>query len=266
MPLPSVLVTGLLMVAGYLSGSLLGAIWVCRAWGLRDPRLAGSGNPGFSNVLRAFGWRPALLTLIVDAVKGMPVLWLAGALSLSVWEQGLVGLGVLVGHSCPVWHRGHGGKAVASAFGVLLMLATPVALICALCWFLLAWRVRTAAVASLATALMAPLLSYWLVPAMTGVICVFSLLVLARHALNIRLWQERRRETQEPALAEAFDADSSATDSDASDSDASDPDASDPCDEEDASRNRRNPVAARADSRKTEPENVEPGEARPREE
>jgi glycerol-3-phosphate acyltransferase PlsY len=203
--LPPILVTGLLVGAGYLSGSLLGAIWVCRVWGLRDPRWAGSGNPGFSNVLRAFGWRPALVTLIIDAAKGMPVLWLAGAASLSVWSQGLVGLGVLIGHSCPIWHRGRGGKAVASAFGVLLMLATPVALICAICWFLLAWRVRTAAVASLATALMAPLLSYWLVPPMTGVIGVFSLLVLARHAWNIRLWWERRRETHEPTLADPFD-------------------------------------------------------------
>lgn len=203
--MPPVLVTGLLMGAGYFSGSLLGAIWVCRAWGLRDPRRAGSGNPGFSNVLRVYGWWPALATLVIDAVKGMPVLWLAGLASLSVWAQGLIGLSVLVGHSCPVWHHGRGGKSVASAFGILLMLATPVALICALCWFVLAWRVRTAAVASLATALMAPLLSYWLTPAVTGVICVFSLLVLARHAWNIRLWRERRRETHGPALADPFD-------------------------------------------------------------
>ncbi|WFF41807.1 glycerol-3-phosphate acyltransferase [Salinicola endophyticus] len=201
----STLITIALASAGYLSGSLLGAIWVCRLWGLGDPRRAGSGNPGFSNVLRAFGWRPALATLVIDAGKGMPVLWLAGSASLSVWAQGLVGLGVLLGHSCPVWHRGHGGKAVASAFGVLLMLATPVALICAGCWFLLAWRVRTAAVASLATALIAPLLSYWLVPPMSGVICVFSTLVLIRHAFNIRTWRERRRETVAPALADPLD-------------------------------------------------------------
>lgn len=196
--LPPTLTTGLLVGAGYLSGSLLGAIWVCRVWGLRDPRWAGSGNPGFSNVLRAHGWRPALVTLVIDTVKGMPVLWLAGAASLSVWAQGLVGLSVMLGHSCPLWHRGRGGKAVASAFGVLLMLATPVALICAACWFALAWRVRTAAVASLSAALVAPLLSYWLTPAMTGVICVFSLLVLARHAWNIRLWRERRRGSHVP--------------------------------------------------------------------
>ncbi|GHB16877.1 glycerol-3-phosphate acyltransferase [Salinicola rhizosphaerae] len=200
--MPPGLATALLMSGGYLSGSLLGAIWICRAWGLGDPRFAGSGNPGFSNVLRAFGWRPALVTLLVDAAKGMPVLWAASALSLSVWAQGLVGLSVLVGHSCPVWHRGRGGKAVASAFGVLLMLATPVALICALCWFLLAWRVRTAAVASLASALMAPLLSYWLSPAMTGVICGFSLLVLVRHAWNIRRWRERKRDRSLSTLAD----------------------------------------------------------------
>lgn len=204
------LTIGLLVGAGYLSGSLLGAIWVCRLWGIEDPRRAGSGNPGFSNVLRAHGWRPAAVTLAIDAAKSMPVMWLAGTASLTVWAQGLVGLSVLVGHSCPVWHRGRGGKAVASAFGVLLMLATPVALIAALAWFALAWRLRTAALASLAAALTAPLVSYWLAPAMTGVICVFSLLVVARHVWDIRHWRERRRRTLNrrtlaPALADPFD-------------------------------------------------------------
>ncbi|KGE77809.1 hypothetical protein FP66_07670, partial [Halomonas salina] len=66
-----------LMALGYLSGTWLGAITVCRLAGRGDPRLAGSGNPGFSNVLRLHGPRLALATLLVDAVKGMPVLWLA---------------------------------------------------------------------------------------------------------------------------------------------------------------------------------------------
>ncbi len=206
------LTLGLLVGAGYLSGSFLGAIWVCRLLGLEDPRLAGSGNPGFSNVLRAHGWQPAALTLAIDAAKSVPVMWLAGSASLTIWTEGLVGLSVLVGHSLPVWHRGRGGKAVASAFGVLLMLATPVALIAALVWFALAWRLRTAALASLAAALTAPLASYWLAPEATGVICVFSLLVMARHAWDIRHWRERGARTLTPALADPFDEEDALTD------------------------------------------------------
>ncbi|GEK74613.1 MULTISPECIES: glycerol-3-phosphate 1-O-acyltransferase PlsY [Halomonas] len=175
-----------LMALGYLSGTWLGAITVCRLAGRGDPRLAGSGNPGFSNVLRLHGPRLALATLLVDAVKGMPVLWLAMLLALPPWGQGLVGLGVLLGHSYPAWYRFRGGKAVASAFGVMLVLTPWVALCCATLWCLLAWRVRTAAVASLASAALAPLAAIWLAPDYVPVVIGFTLLVLGRHALNIR--------------------------------------------------------------------------------
>lgn len=182
-PLPT---TAMLMVLAYGCGSWLGAISVCRLAGVRDPRLAGSRNPGFSNVLRLHGVRLALATLVLDAAKGMPVLWLAKAQGLPPWAQGMVGLGVLLGHSYPLWHRLRGGKAVASAFGVLLVLTPWVALACAALWVLLAWRVRTAAIASLAAALLAPLSSFWLAPDYVLVVMGFALLVLVRHVWNIR--------------------------------------------------------------------------------
>lgn len=76
------------MGLGYLSGSWLGALSVCRLAGVGDPRRAGSGNPGFSNVLRLHGRRLALATLLVDAAKGMPVLLLAIHLGLPPWARG----------------------------------------------------------------------------------------------------------------------------------------------------------------------------------
>lgn len=175
-----------LALLGYLSGSWLGALWVCRLAGVGDPRREGSGNPGFSNMLRLHGHRLALATLLLDAVKGMPVLWLAMAWDMPTWAQGVVGLAVLLGHSFPPWHHFRGGKAVASAFGVLLVLTPWVALCCAVLWALLAWRVRTAAVASLASAGVAPLASLWLAPDYVLVIMAFTVLVLVRHLLNIR--------------------------------------------------------------------------------
>lgn len=175
-----------LALLGYLSGSWLGALTVCRLAGVGDPRLAGSFNPGFSNVLRLHGRRLALATLLVDAAKGVPALALALLLGLPPWAQGVVGLAVLLGHSYPVWHRFRGGKAVASAFGVMLVLTPGVALVCAVLWALLAWRVRTAAVASLASAAAAPLASLWLAPDYVIVVIAFTLLVLGRHVLNIQ--------------------------------------------------------------------------------
>ncbi|SHE54888.1 glycerol-3-phosphate acyltransferase PlsY [Modicisalibacter ilicicola DSM 19980] len=200
----AVLQTVALMGLGYLCAAWLGAVWICRLAGAADPRRRGSHNPGFSNVLRLYGKRLALATLAFDAVKGMPALWLAKGIGLPVWAQGLVGLSVLLGHSYPVWHRFRGGKAVASAFGVLLVLTPPVALLCAVCWILLAWRVRTAAIASLASAALAPLASVWLARDYVWIIIAFTVLVLVRHVWNIQrlgsgdephlgLSQEKRR-------------------------------------------------------------------------
>ena len=174
-----------LLVLGYLSGSWLAALWVCRLAGADDPRRAGSGNPGFSNVLRLHGKRLALTTLVLDAAKGMPAVWLSLMVGLPPWAQGMVGLAVMLGHSYPCWYHFRGGKAVASAFGVLLMLTPGVALACAAIWLLLAWRLRTAAVASLISAAAAPLVSLWLAPDYLLVIIAFAALVVLRHLLNI---------------------------------------------------------------------------------
>lgn len=176
----------LLMALAYGCGSWLGALSVCRLAGVRDPRLAGSRNPGFSNVLRLHGGRLAMVTLALDATKGMPAVWLAKQLMLPTWAQGLVGLCVLLGHSYPLWYRFRGGKAVASAFGVLLVLTPWVALLCAGVWALLAWRAHTAALASLAAACVAPLASWWLAVEYVWVVCGLAFLVIARHFWNIR--------------------------------------------------------------------------------
>ena len=179
---------------GYLSGSWLAALSVCRVAGVDDPRQHGSYNPGFSNVLRLYGTRLATTTLLLDALKGMPAVLGVKLLGYPVWLQGVVGLAVLLGHSFPVWHRFRGGKAVASAFGVLLVLVPTVALLSALIWALLAWRLGTAAMASLLSAMAAPLICNWLAPEYVMVVGGFSLLVLARHGLNIR----RLRSGDEP--------------------------------------------------------------------
>ncbi|WP_447556599.1 glycerol-3-phosphate 1-O-acyltransferase PlsY [Vreelandella sp. EE22] len=174
------------LVLGYLCGSWLAALSVCRLAGVADPRVSGSCNPGVSNVLRLYGPRLAGVTLVLDAAKAMPVVWAVKWHGLPVWVQGAVGLAVLLGHSYPLWHGFRGGKAVASAFGALLVLVPWVALVSAACWGLLAWRLRTAAAASLLSALAAPMLTLWLAPRYVYVVGAFTLVVVMRHAFNIR--------------------------------------------------------------------------------
>lgn len=184
------------LIVGYLSGSWLAALSVCRLAGVADPRAHGSRNPGFSNVLRLYGPRLAVATLCLDALKGMPCLLLLKSFDAALWLQGAVGLAVLLGHSYPVWHRFKGGKAVASALGVLLVLVPWVALVSAALWSLIAWRGRSAAFASLISALAAPLLCLGLAPDYAPLVALFGLLVIGRHWLNI----VRLRRGEEPPL------------------------------------------------------------------
>ena len=118
----------LALLAGYLVGSLSFAVIVSRAMGLADPRSYGSGNPGATNVLRSGSKPAALLTLALDAVKGVvPVLaarWAAARYGLGGdavdWCAALAGIGAFLGHLWPVYFRFKGGKGVATAAGVLL--------------------------------------------------------------------------------------------------------------------------------------------------
>ena len=71
----NLLITALALVAGYLIGSLSFAVIVSRLFGLADPRSYGSGNPGATNVLRSGNRHAAVITLMLDALKGyLPVL------------------------------------------------------------------------------------------------------------------------------------------------------------------------------------------------
>ena len=93
----SLITTGLILL-GYLLGSLSSAIVVCKLMGLPDPRSAGSGNPGTTNVLRLAGKKAAAITLAGDMLKGLiPVL--AGALAgLNTFQLALIAVAAVLGH------------------------------------------------------------------------------------------------------------------------------------------------------------------------
>lgn len=91
-------------------------------------RSVGSGNIGATNVARSMGWRAGVFTLAGDMAKGaFPQLvceWLGLDVSIAAWA----GLASVLGHVFPIFSRFRGGKGVATAFGVLLVLAPPAAI------------------------------------------------------------------------------------------------------------------------------------------
>ncbi len=167
-------------VLAYLLGSLSFAVIVSRVMGLNDPRSYGSKNPGATNVLRSGSKAAAILTLLLDGVKG----WLPVA---------LVGLAAFLGHLYPVFFGFKGGKGVATAAGVLLGISGWLGLAVLLTWLFMAVVFRYSSLAALTAALSAP--AYYVLGdqvlgspdrwiAMT--VLVMSALLIWRHRENIQ--------------------------------------------------------------------------------
>src|SRR5512139_1349796 len=116
------MLTALLFVGAYVSGSLPIGLWVARFVGI-DVRGSGSGNIGATNVARTVGVTPGLITLGGDVAKGFLPVVAAQRFGCGPWLVAGVGLTALCGHVCSVFLRFSGGKGVATACGVFLALA-----------------------------------------------------------------------------------------------------------------------------------------------
>ena len=180
------------VLVAYLVGSLSFAVIVSRVMGLADPRSYGSGNPGATNVLRTGKRSAAVLTLVLDALKGyLPVfaaLLLAPRLGWGTGTVAAVGLAAFLGHLWPLFFGFKGGKGVATAAGVLMAFNPLLGLATVLTWAIVAAFSRYSSLASLAAAFFAPFyqLLIWNADGTAVAIIVISLLLVWRHEANIR--------------------------------------------------------------------------------
>jgi len=129
----------LILVVAYLIGSIPSGYLIVRATEGEDVREKGSGGTGATNVSRSAGKGAGILTLILDVIKGVFVVFLAGILSdglfpFADWTIAFAGVLAILGHIFPVWLRFRGGKGVATALGVFLMLE-PIVVVIALVVF-----------------------------------------------------------------------------------------------------------------------------------
>ena len=177
----------LLVVAGYLVGSIPWGLIVVRLTRGEDIRSQGSGNIGASNVWRTYGKSLGIPVAVLDVLKGF-VPALAGYLLGGDWVGVLAGAAAMLGHARPVYLGfRRGGKMVATAGGVTLALA-PLAALCGLAVWLITFAVlRFASVASIVTAVVLPLLclvfgASWPV---VGFAALAGLGVVALHRQNI---------------------------------------------------------------------------------
>ena len=165
---------------------------VSRVFGLADPRSYGSKNPGATNVLRSGHRAAAILTLVLDALKGyVPVvlaLVFAQRFDFGETTVAFVGLAAFLGHLWPLFFRFEGGKGVATAAGVLFGFNPWLGAATLLTWVIIAAFFRYSSLASIVSALFAPFyqLLIWEASPLALAIAVMSLLLIWRHSGNIR--------------------------------------------------------------------------------
>ena len=187
-------------VAAYLIGSIPFGILLAKMFGGVDVRKAGSGNIGATNVARVAGPLPGILTLVLDALKGVAAVWLAArfANDSAMWMT-LAGLSALIGHCFPVWLRFRGGKGVATAAGMFLALCWPAALGAIGVFILVVLFSRFVSLGSVSAAAAMPLLIYllWAPHHAPPLIVTFgafaaAMLVVYKHDANLQRLVEGR--------------------------------------------------------------------------
>ena len=176
----------LAVLAAYLVGSIPFAQLLSKRRGI-DLRRVGSGNVGATNVLRTLGVRPAVVAMMLDAVKGMVAVLVAQRLTNGVAAPVMAGLASMIGHVYPVWLRFRGGKGVATAAGAFAVL-TPMAVAAAMGVFVLTVALtRFISVGSIAAALT---LAGWAIasdaPTVVGIgAAIGAALVIIGHRANV---------------------------------------------------------------------------------
>ena len=183
-------------IAAYLVGSLSFAVIVSKLMGLNDPRTFGSKNPGATNVLRSGSKPAAILTLVLDALKGyIPVAlvqWFGKDYGLSDGTVAMVGIAAFFGHLYPVFFKFIGGKGVATALGVVFGVHWALGLLCIASFAIIVYFFRWVSLASLVAAAFAPV-AYLFGDSVlwssdkyiTLMLFVMAMLLVYRHSANI---------------------------------------------------------------------------------
>ncbi|MBE0478278.1 glycerol-3-phosphate 1-O-acyltransferase PlsY [Candidatus Aerophobetes bacterium] len=179
---------------GYLLGSLSGGYLVGRLAGGFDIRKFGSGNIGTTNVLRVLGKRYALFVLLLDFGKGAASIYMANLFAIGAMNpfllRALAGLACITGHNWPVFLKFRGGKGVATAAGVFLILSPLPFAIAVLTMIAVVGATRYVSLGSIISAAALPFYIFVLMGAKSFMYIYLALaiaaLIIWRHRSNLK--------------------------------------------------------------------------------
>jgi glycerol-3-phosphate acyltransferase PlsY len=173
---------------GYLLGSVPTGVLLTKFFSKVDPRKVGSKNIGATNIFRTAGKALGILTLVGDVLKGMIPIGIAIQLGVSDLWIAIAGLSAFLGHIFPIFLGFKGGKGVATALGVYVMISPIAVLIEFLLFAGMVWRWRYISLGSISCAMTIPILiaffrsesqAYFMLS------FIIAALILYRHQSNI---------------------------------------------------------------------------------
>ena len=182
-------------IISYLIGSVNFSILLSRIISGEDIRKSGSGNAGATNMLRTYGKKMGVITLLLDVLKGVIAI-LVCRLVFPQTAQVLAyvaGVFVALGHNFPLYFGFKGGKGVATSLGVILMLDWRVGLIVLVCAILVMALTKYVSLGSIlggASVIIVYILKFFVFKSIDAVqlICIVILggLLIIRHHANIK--------------------------------------------------------------------------------
>ena len=182
----------LLILLGYLYGSIPFALVIGKVFYNTDVRESGSGNLGGTNAGRVLGKKAGISVIVLDALKAVIIFYLSRYLSLKFNLNPdikyIAGLACIFGHCYPIFAEFRGGKAVSTSLGYFLCIE-PLYAVVAIVVFLLVLKIsKYVSLSSISTALIVLCITPFLAVSITAKLCmlVAVILLVYRHKDNIK--------------------------------------------------------------------------------
>ena len=174
-------------VLSWALGGIPFGVLLARAFRLPDPRTIGSGNIGATNMLRTGRKDVAILTLLLDAGKGVAAVLISAYLYPA--DEDILAIAVLfaaIGHMYTPWLRFKGGKGVATILGATIAFSWPVGMAGAIFWLLTFYTLRYVSLASIVALSLMPFVAWLRVDGDCALLlAIASAIAIWRHRENI---------------------------------------------------------------------------------
>jgi glycerol-3-phosphate acyltransferase PlsY len=179
--------TIIVLITGYLFGSIPFSYLLARRHRDIDLRVTGSGNVGAANLLRATTKKIGVSAMALDVAKGIASVLVARQIEPGATAPAVAGIAAVLGHIYPVWLGFRGGKGVATTCGVFSILAPQATLVATIVFLALVWWSRYISLGSVvASILLAPLAYVTDAPGVTvGAAAIVAAIIVHRHRSNL---------------------------------------------------------------------------------